>query len=110
MSLTVAKALADSAPKLVLLFVSALGVSGFLLAVVGVEAITGILLFAQVVRTHGMRFDARTFGPVPSDKLPLVPVGLVQMGLHHLDRILIKQLEMPAPVRREAVRRLRVER
>lgn len=91
-SITVSKAVVESALKLVLLFVFDMGVSGFLLAVLAGEAVTGTLLFAHVVRTHGLRLDPKTFGPVLRYTLPLVPVGLFQMGLHQSDRFLIKQL------------------
>ncbi|MEM6671422.1 MAG: polysaccharide biosynthesis C-terminal domain-containing protein [Planctomycetota bacterium] len=91
-SITVSKALFESALKLIFLFVLDLGVQGFLLAVLTGEAVTGTLLFIHVARKHGLRIDGRTFKPLLMYTLPLAPVGLFQLGLHQADRLLIRRL------------------
>lgn len=90
--LEVSKALFEAGLKLWLIFGLEWGVLGFLLAVLAGEVVFGVGLLGWVLARLGPRFDWRTFRPVLAYALPLVPVGLFQLGLHQADKLLIEHL------------------
>lgn len=69
-----------------------LGAWGYLLGIlIGEAAVTlGFLLY--IVRRIGLSFRWGLFRPMLLFSLPLLPMGLLQMGLHQADRFLIKEL------------------
>ncbi|MEC8513456.1 MAG: polysaccharide biosynthesis C-terminal domain-containing protein [Planctomycetota bacterium] len=91
-SIQVAKTVFEAAAKLWLLFGLGLGAKGLLLGMLLGEAVFGTGLAVALFRRHGTRLIGRTFMPLVRYTLPLVPVGLFQLGLHRLDTVLISRL------------------
>lgn len=72
--------------------VQAMGLRGFLLGLLIGEAMTTLLLTGSVLARVGWTVRWSAFRPVLTYALPLVPVGVLQLGLHQLDRRLIEWL------------------
>lgn len=66
-----------------------LGVRGFLLSMLVGEMLTSLLLTGWMLATLGPRVDFRLLRPILAYAVPLVPMGLCQLGLHQLDRRLL---------------------
>ena len=66
------------------------GLRGFLAGILIGEIVvsTGFTVF--LVARLGLRYRARLFLPMVRFSLPLLPVGLMQLGLHQIDRYLVK--------------------
>lgn len=91
-TLRVAKTLFELTLKIYLIVFADMGIMGFLLAVLAGEVITSTLLTGWVLWQTRFRIVWRVLKPVLIYTLPLVFVGLFQMGLHQLDRLLLRQL------------------
>ena len=91
-SVQLAKTLVEIALKLWMLFGLEWGVKGFLLSVLIGEALGTLTVTVAVLAKTGLRVVWRVFAPLVVYTLPLVPVGLCQLGLHQLDRLLLKYL------------------
>ncbi len=97
-SFQLAKMVVEIALKLWMLFGLEWGVKGFLLSVLIGEALGTFTLTAWVLARIGPRVVWRVFTPLVGYTLPLVPVGLCQLGLHQIDRLLLKYLGPDSPV------------
>lgn len=91
-TIQLAKTALEIALKLWMLFGLELGVQGFLLSVLIGEVVCAVGLTGWVLWRVGLRFDRRVFDPMFAYALPLIPVGLIQFGLHQADRLLLKML------------------
>ena len=91
-SLRVAKACFEMALRVVFLVGFESGVIGFLLATLIGELTTNLLLTTWVLRRVGLRFSWRVLKPMLIYAAPLVPVGMCQMGLNQIDRLILGQL------------------
>lgn len=94
-TLRVSKSLFETLLKVVFVVGLEQGVIGFLLAVLIGELVNNLLLTAWVLRQVGLRVSWQTLRPILAYAAPLVPVGLCQMGLNQIDRMLLKQLAPP---------------
>jgi len=65
------------------------GVRGFLLSMLIGEVVTALWLCGWILWRLGPRLDWRLLRPVLLYSAPLVPVGLLQLLLHNLDRRLV---------------------
>lgn len=88
----VGKTLLEAALKLWMILGLHWGVMGFLLAVLIGEALVGTALVGRLLWQLRPRFDWHTFKPVLVYALPLLPVGLFQLGLHQADKLMIEHL------------------
>lgn len=88
----VVKMLVELTLKVVLLGVFGWGVEGFLASVLVGEALTALFVTGGVLFHVGVRFEGAVLGPLVRFALPLVPVGVCQLGLHQLDRRLLEHL------------------
>ena len=86
------KMLTELALKIVLMGVFDMGVEGWFLSIVVGEALGTLFLTGWVVRTVGLRIDWRVLRPILVFTLPLIPVGVAQLGIHQLDRRLLEHL------------------
>jgi O-antigen/teichoic acid export membrane protein len=68
------------------------GLNGFLLGLLLGEIVTTCCLTGWMLWTLGPRVDWQVFRPVLHYALPLIPVGIFQLGLHQLDRRLIEHV------------------
>lgn len=68
------------------------GVIGFLAATLIGELLTNAFLTVWVLRRTGIAFSWRVLRPMLVYAAPLVPIGLCQMGLNQIDRLLLKHL------------------
>lgn len=86
------KTLLESGLKLWMLFGLDWGVSGFLLSVLIGEMLTsaGFALWMALRLRAG--FDWSVFKPLLVFSLPLLPLGLAQLGLHQFGRVVIEHL------------------
>jgi O-antigen/teichoic acid export membrane protein len=87
-----AKLVVELALKIGLMSGLGLGMRGFFLSVLAGEALATLGLTGWALRDVGLRIDGRVFRPVLRYALPLIPVGLCQLGLHQLDRRLLEAL------------------
>lgn len=86
------KTLLEAGLKLWMLFGLDMGVSGFLLSVLIGEVLTsaGFALWMALRLRTG--FDWSVFKPLLIFSLPLLPLGLTQLGLHQFGRVVIEHL------------------
>lgn len=91
-TLRVSKACLEMALRIVFLVVFEWGVVGFLLATLVGELLTNLLLTGWVLRRTGLCFSWRVLRPMLVYAAPLVAVGLCQMGLNQIDRLMLGQL------------------
>ncbi len=91
-TLQLAKTVLEAALKLWMLFGLEWGVSGFLLSVLigEVLAAAGLSLWMALRLRSG--FEWSVFRPLLVFSIPLVPLGLVQLGLHQFGRQVIEHL------------------
>ncbi|TAJ18114.1 MAG: hypothetical protein EPO68_08380, partial [Planctomycetota bacterium] len=75
-----------------------LGLEGYLAAVLIGEGLTALLLCSWMFARVGLGFDWQRLKPLIVYSLPLVPVGLCQLGIHQLDRRLLEALDSHATV------------
>jgi O-antigen/teichoic acid export membrane protein len=94
----VVKMLVEIALKLWMLFGLEWGVKGFLLSILIGEALGTVTLTAWVLAKIRPRLVWRVFVPLVGYTLPLVPVGLCQLGLHQFDRLMLKYLGPDSPI------------
>lgn len=66
-----------------------LGVPGFLYSMIIGEAVTTVFLTGRILLQLGLRFDWSVLKPMLIYTAPLIPVGVLQFGLHQSDRRLI---------------------
>lgn len=66
-----------------------LGVRGFLYSMLIGEALTALSLCGWTFLRVGMRIDLGVVRPVLAYAVPMIPVGLLQLLLHNLDRRLV---------------------
>jgi O-antigen/teichoic acid export membrane protein len=69
-----------------------LGVRGFLLSMLAGEVVTSSALCGWLLWTLRPRIDARVLRPILAYAGPLVPVGLLQLALHSMDRRIVLEL------------------
>jgi O-antigen/teichoic acid export membrane protein len=91
-TLRVAKSVLEMGLKLWMVVGLGLGVSGLLASVLIGEVLTSTLLGGWMLSQVKLRFSWRVLKPMLVYTLPLVPVGLCQMGLNQLDRLLLRGL------------------
>jgi O-antigen/teichoic acid export membrane protein len=87
-----AKSLVEIGLKLWMLFGLEWGVKGFLLSILIGEALGTTTVTLWVLSRTGVRVVWRVLAPMVRYTLPLVPVGLCQLGLHQIDRLLLKYM------------------
>lgn len=92
------KSLLEAGLKLVALFVLDWGVTGFLAAILVGEALTSLGLAVWMALRLRTGFDWGVFRPVLVYSLPLLPLGLVQLGLHYFGRLMLEHLGPQTPV------------
>jgi O-antigen/teichoic acid export membrane protein len=80
------KTLVEAALKLWMLFGLEWGVSGFLLSVLIGEVLTSLGFALWMARTLRTGFEWSVFRPLFAFSLPLLPLGLAQLGLHQFGR------------------------
>ena len=90
--ITLAKTLLEASLKLIFLLIFEWGVMGFLFAVLIGEAVAGVGFGAFILRRHGARITRKTMLPLARYALPLVPVGIFQLGLHQADTLMIEKM------------------
>lgn len=73
-----------------------MGVSGLLLSTLIGEIVATTLLTGTILVRLGPRVRWSVLRPMVAFTLPLIPVGLCQLGLHQLDRYLLKELGPPS--------------
>lgn len=78
------------------------GALGYLRGILVGEVLSTVLVTGFVVAKTGVAFSWPIFRPMLAYALPLLPMGLVQIGLHQFDRFLLKELA-PAGLGREWV-------
>jgi O-antigen/teichoic acid export membrane protein len=86
------KTVVELALKIYFLVGRGLGLEGYLGAVLIGEALTAIVLCGWMIAKLGIAFDWQRLRPLIIYSLPLVPVGLCQLGIHQLDRRLLEWL------------------
>ncbi len=91
-TLRVSKSTLEMGLKVLFLVWFEYGVIGFLLATLIGELITNLFLTGWVVSRIGVRFSWRVMAPMLRYSAPLVLVGLCQMGLNQIDRLLLRTL------------------
>jgi O-antigen/teichoic acid export membrane protein len=91
-TLRITKTLFELGLKIYLIVFAGMGIMGFLLAVLVGEVLASTLLTGWVLTQTRLRISWRVLKPVLIYTLPLVFVGLFQMSLHQLDRLLLRQL------------------
>lgn len=69
-----------------------MGVPGYFLAVLIGELLTSVVLTGWVLWQVRPRLDWAVLAPIVRYTLPLVPVGIFQLGIHQLDRRLLEAL------------------
>lgn len=87
--LQTAKLLFEIGMNVLLMGVLELGVTGFLLSMLAGEVLTSLGLCAWMLVRVGARLDPAVLRPILAYAAPLVPVGLLQLGLHQADRRLV---------------------
>ncbi len=93
-----AKTLVEIGLKLWMLFGLEWGVKGFLLSTLIGEALGTCTVTLWVLAKIKPRVVWRVFLPLVGYTLPLVPVGVCQLGLHQIDRLLLKYLGPDVPL------------
>jgi O-antigen/teichoic acid export membrane protein len=88
-----AKTLVELALKIYFIVGCGYGLVGYLAAVLIGEALTALLLCSWMFARVGLGFDWQRLKPLIVYSLPLVPVGLCQLGIHQLDRRLLEALD-----------------
>ncbi len=66
------------------------GLRGFLLSNLIGEALTTLVLTAPMIAGLRARISWRVLRPILAFSAPLIPVGLIQLGIHQLDRFLLR--------------------
>jgi O-antigen/teichoic acid export membrane protein len=66
------------------------GLRGYLAGILIGEAVISTGFTIYLMTRLGMRYSSALFTPMLRFALPLLPVGLLQLGLHQLDRYLVK--------------------
>jgi len=69
-----------------------LGVRGFLLSMLIGEAVTSSLLCGWILWSLKPRIDLSVLRPILAYAAPLIPVGLLQLALHGMDRRIVVEL------------------
>lgn len=95
-----AKLLFEVGMNVVLMGVLGMGVRGFLLSMLAGEILTSTGLVGWMFVTLRPRLEWRLLPPILRYAAPLVPVGLLQLLLHQLDRRIVLELlgQVPAGV------------
>jgi O-antigen/teichoic acid export membrane protein len=75
-----------------LMGVRGLGVRGFLISMLIGEVLTSLGLLGWMLARLGARVDLRLLKPMLRYAAPLVPVGLLQLLLHHVDKRILLEL------------------
>ena len=91
-SLRIAKVTLEIALKIWMILILRMGVIGFLLPILIGEILTSVCLTGWVLYRVRLRVVWRVLRPMLVYTAPLIPVGLCQMGLHNIDRILLRHL------------------
>ena len=78
--------------KIYLLVVLEWGIAGVLVSVLIGEVLTSLMLSGWILIKLRPRIVWRVLQPMLRYALPLVPVGLCQVGLHQIDRLLLRAL------------------
>lgn len=68
------------------------GVAGFVFSVLVGEFITSMLLSGTILVMLGARVSWARLRPMVIFSLPLIPVGVLQLGLHQVDRVMLRAL------------------
>jgi len=87
-----AKMVLELGLRIWLLGVLGWGAEGFFVSALVGEASTSLLLTGAVLRRVGVRVRRSVLVPLVRFAAPLIPVGVVQLGLHQLDRRLVEHL------------------
>lgn len=88
-----AKTILELALKVYFIVGRGYGLEGYLAAILTGEALTAMLLCGWMFARIGVAFDWQRLKPLIVYSLPLVPVGLCQLGIHQLDRRLLEALD-----------------
>ncbi|MBI5432877.1 MAG: polysaccharide biosynthesis C-terminal domain-containing protein [Planctomycetes bacterium] len=86
------KSLVELVLKIVMVAVLDWGVVGMVAGVLVGELITAGLLTGGILARIGPRVSWEKLRPMLAYALPLIPVGLLQMGLHQVDRVMLRAL------------------
>jgi O-antigen/teichoic acid export membrane protein len=97
-TIQVGKSLFEASLKLWMLFGLGWGVQGFLLSVLIGEAVAGVSLAIWLFLRLRTGFDLGVFRPLLAFSLPLLPVGVVQLGLHYFGRVLLEHAGPSIPL------------
>ncbi|MBM3977953.1 MAG: lipopolysaccharide biosynthesis protein [Planctomycetes bacterium] len=93
-----AKTVVELAFKIWFLVGRGYGLEGYLGGVLIGEGLTALSLGGWMLYRVGLAFDWQRLRPVIAFSLPLVPVGLCQLGIHQLDRRLLESFDGHAQV------------
>lgn len=69
------------------------GMTGFLVGTLAGEVLTSLALTGWMLHRVRPRVVLRVFAPLWRYGLPLLPVGVFQLGLHQVDRLLLKHFD-----------------
>jgi O-antigen/teichoic acid export membrane protein len=86
------KTVVEAALKLWMLFGLDMGVSGFLLGILISEVVSAAAFALWMALRLRTGFDWGVFRPLLHFSLPLLPLGLVQLGLHQFGKLVIEHL------------------
>jgi O-antigen/teichoic acid export membrane protein len=91
-AIQVGKTVFEAALKLWMLFGLDMGVSGFLLGILISEVVCAAAFAVWMALRLRTSFDWGVFKPLLHFSLPLLPLGLVQLGLHQFGKLVIEHL------------------
>ncbi|MBK8178587.1 MAG: polysaccharide biosynthesis C-terminal domain-containing protein [Planctomycetes bacterium] len=91
-TLKISKSFLEMSLRILFLLVLDWGIAGFLAATLVGELLTSLLIGGWVLSRVGLTFSWRVLRPMVAYSVPLVMVGLCQMGLNYFDRLLLRQL------------------
>ncbi len=76
-----------------LMGVKGLGVRGFLLSMLMGEILTSVMLVGWILWSLRPRLDWRLLAPVIRYAAPMIPVGILQLLLHNVDKRIVLELQ-----------------
>lgn len=91
-SIQLAKLIVELSLKIYFLVVLEWGIFGFLLSMLVGEMLTSIGLTGVLLLRLGPKWRWTVLRPMLAYALPLIPVGLCQLGLHQADKLLLRSL------------------
>jgi O-antigen/teichoic acid export membrane protein len=94
-TLKISKSFLEMSLRILFLLVFDWGIAGFLAATLVGELLTNLFVGVWVISRVGLGFSWRVLRPMVVYSVPLVLVGLCQMGLNYFDRLLLEQLGPP---------------